>query len=83
MGGGGGGGGGGGSEYETNYSYSFRGGSCGVLQRCNVLAHKIIYACIIDFRPTLTYQSTSADLRQQRSTIFYFFLFAARSVSFD
>ena len=34
-------------------------------------AHKIIIsACTVDFRPTLTYQSTSADLRQQRLTSF-------------
>ena len=34
-------------------------------------AHKrIISACTIDFRPTLTYQSTSANLRQQRLTSF-------------
>ena len=34
-------------------------------------AHTIIVsACTIDFRPTLTYQSTSADSRQQRLTSF-------------
>ena len=34
-------------------------------------AHKIIIsACTIDFRPTLTYQFISADLRQQRLTSF-------------
>ena len=34
-------------------------------------AHKIIIsACTIDFRPTLTYQSTSADLQQQHLTSF-------------
>ena len=50
------------SRYEINYSHFFR---------CNVRAHKIIIsACTIDFRPTLTYQSTSADLRQQHLTFF-------------
>ena len=50
------------SRYEINYSHFFR---------CNVRAHKIIIsACTIDFRPTLTYQSTSADLRQQQLTSF-------------
>ena len=47
------------------------GGWRGVLKWCNVRAHKItISASTIDFRPTLTYESTSADLRQQRSTYF-------------
>ena len=36
-------------------------------------------ASIIDFRPTLTYESTSADLRQQRLTSFC----AVCSVLFD
>ena len=59
------------SRYEINYSHFFRGGWRGVLQWCNVRAHKrIISACTIDFRPTLTYQSTSADLQQQRLTSF-------------
>ena len=59
------------SRYEINYSHFFRGGWRGVLQWCNVQAHKrIISACTIDFRPTLTYQSTSADLRQQCLTSF-------------
>ena len=59
------------SGYEINYSHFFRGGWRGVLQWCNVRAHKrIISACTIDFRSTLTYQSTSADLRQQRLTSF-------------
>ena len=59
------------SRYEINYSHFFRGGWRGVLQWCNVRAHKIIIsACTIDFRPTLTYQSTSADLRQQHLTSF-------------
>ena len=58
------------SKYEINYSHFFRGGWCGDLQWCNVRAHKIISASIIDFRRTLTYQSTSADLRQQRLTTF-------------
>ena len=56
------------SRYEINYSLFFRGGWRGVLQWCNVRAHNWISACSIDFRPTLTYQSTSADLRQQRLT---------------
>ena len=51
------------SRYEINYSHFFRGGWRGVLLRCNVWAHKIIIsACTVDFRPTLTYQSTSAEL---------------------
>ena len=59
------------NRYEINYSHFFRGGWRGVLQWCNVWAYKIIIsACTIDFRPTLTYQSTSADLRQQRFTSF-------------
>ena len=59
------------SRYEINYSHFFRCGWRGVLQWCNVRAHKrIISACAIDFRPTLTYQSISADLRQQRLTFF-------------
>ena len=59
------------SRYEINYSHFFRGGWRGVLQWCNVQAHKrMISACTIDFRPTLTYQSTSADLRQQHLTSF-------------
>ena len=59
------------SRYEINYSHFFRGGWRSVLQWCNVRAHKIIIsACTIDFRPTLTYQSKSADLRQQRLTSF-------------
>ena len=58
-------------RYEINYSHFFRGSWCGVLKWCNVRAHKIIiFACTIDFRPTLTYQSISADLRQQRLTSF-------------
>ena len=41
------------SRYEINYSHFFRGGWRGVLQWCNVRAHKIIIsACTIDFRPT-------------------------------
>ena len=53
------------SRYQINYSHFFRGGCRGVFQWCNVRAHKIIIsACTIDFRPTLTYQSTSSDLRQ-------------------
>ena len=59
------------SRYEINYSHFFRGSWRGVLQWCNVRAHeRIISACTIDFRPTLTYQYTSADLRQQRFTSF-------------
>ena len=51
----------------------FRGGwrRHSVLQWCNVRAHKrITSACTIDFWPALTYQSTSADLRQQCLTSF-------------
>ena len=41
------------------------------LKMVNVQAHKrTISASTIDFRPTLTYKSTSADLRQQRLTSF-------------
>ena len=59
------------SRYKINYSYFFRGDWRGVLQWCNVRAHKIIIsACTIDFRPTLTYESTSADLQQQHLTSF-------------
>ena len=59
------------SRYEINYSNFFRGGWHGVLQWCNVRAHKIIIsACTIDFWPTLMYQSISADLRQQCLTSF-------------
>ena len=51
------------SGYEIHYSHFFRGGWPGALQWCNVRAHKrIISACTIDFRPSLTYQSASADL---------------------
>ena len=59
------------SIYEINYSHFFRGGWRGVLKWCNVRAHKrTISASTIDFRPILTYESTSADLRQQRLTPF-------------
>ena len=59
------------SYSQINYSHFFRGGWHDVLKWCNVRAHKIIIsASTIDFRLTLTYQSTSADLRQQRLTSF-------------
>ena len=59
------------SRYEINYSHFFRDGWRGVLKWCNVRAHKrIISASTIDFRSTLTYESTSADLRRQRLTSF-------------
>ena len=59
------------SRYEINYSHFFSGRWHGVLKWCNVRAHKrIISASTIDFRPTITYESTSADLRQQRLTFF-------------
>ena len=60
------------SRYKINYSHFFRGGWCGVLQLCNVWAHNFYFisACTIDFQPTLTYQSTSADLQQQCLTSF-------------
>ena len=68
------------SRYETNYSHFFRGGWRGVLTWCNVRAHKItISVSSIDFRATLTYESTSADLRQQHLTSFC----AVYSVLFD
>ena len=58
-------------KYEINYSHFFRGGWCGCLKWCNMWAHKrIISASTFDFLPTLAYQSTSADLRQQRLTSF-------------
>ena len=65
-------------RYKINYSHFFRGGCSGVLKWCNVRAHKrIIFASTIDFWPstidfwpTLMYESTSADLRQQRLTSF-------------
>ena len=60
------------SIYEINYCNFFRGGWRGVLQWCNVRAHKrTISVSTIDFRPTLTYESTSAHLRRQRLTSFY------------
>ena len=59
------------NRYKTNYTHFSRGDWRGVLQWCNVWAHKrIISACTIDFRPTLMYQSISADLQQQRLTSF-------------
>ena len=59
------------SRYEITYSNFFRGGWCGVLKWCNVRAHKrTISASTIDFQPTLTYVSASADLRQQCLTSF-------------
>ena len=52
-------------------SHFFRGGWRGVLKWCCVRAHKrTISASTGDFRPTLTYESTSADLRQQCLTSF-------------
>ena len=51
-----------------------------MLKWCNVRAHKRnISVSTIDFRPTLTYESTSPDLRQQRLTSF----FAVYGVLFD
>ena len=39
---------------------------------CNVRAHETnISVSTTDFRPALTYESTSADLRQQHLTINY------------
>ena len=59
------------SIYEINYSHFFSGGWQSVLKWCNVRAHKIIIsASTIDFRPTLKYKSTSADLQQQCLTSF-------------
>ena len=56
---------------EINYSHFFRGGWCGVLKWCDVRAHKsTISVSTIDFRPTLTNESTSADLWQQHLTSF-------------
>ena len=57
------------SGHKISYSHFFRGGWHHVLQWCNVRAHKR-FVCTIDFQPTLMYQSTSADLRQQCSTSF-------------
>ena len=58
-------------KYEINYSHFFRGGWCGCLKWCNMWAHKrIISASTIDFWPTLTYESTSVDMRQQHLTSF-------------
>ena len=55
-----------------NYSHFFRGGLSGVLKCCNVQADKRnIFVSTIDFRPTLTYESTSADWGQQLLTSFY------------
>ena len=59
------------NRYEINYSQFFRGGWRVVLKWCNQWAHKrTISISTIDFRPTLTFQSTSDDLRQQRLTSF-------------
>ena len=59
------------SRHKINYSHFFRGGWRGVSKWCNVRAHtKTISASTIDFPPILTYDSTSADLRQQRLTSF-------------
>jgi len=59
------------SWYKINYSHFFWGGWCGVLKWGNVRRHKrVISASTIDFRPTLMYESTSADLWQQRLTSF-------------
>ena len=55
-----------------NYSHFFRGGLSGVLKCCNVQADKRnVFVSTIDFRPTLTYESTSADWGQQLLTSFY------------
>ena len=49
----------------------FRGGWRGVIKWCIVRAHeRTISASTFDFRPTLKYESTSADLRQHRLTSF-------------
>ena len=58
------------SRYEINYSNFFRGGWRGVLKWCNVRAHRKLSDGTTDFQPTLTYKSTSADLRQQHLTFF-------------
>ena len=59
------------SRYEINYSHFSRGGWCGVLKWCDARACKsTISVSTIDFRPTLTYKSTSADLWQQCLTSF-------------
>ena len=59
------------SRYEINYSHFFRGDWRGILKWCNVRTRKrTISASTTDFWPTLTYVSTSADLRQQCLTSF-------------
>ena len=59
------------SRYEIIYTHFFRGGWRGVLKWSNVWAHKrTISASTIDFRHTLTYESTSAGLRQRRLSSF-------------
>ena len=62
-------------SYQTHASLVgmvYRGSLCGVLKWCNVWAHKrSISVSTIDFRPTSTYKSTSADLWQQHLTSFY------------
>ena len=40
------------SRYEINYSHFFRGGWRGVLQWCNVRAHKIIISCLYHWLST-------------------------------
>ena len=56
------------SRYKINCSHFSRSG----LKWCNMRAHKrTISVSTIDFRPTLTYESTSAHLRRQRLTSFY------------
>ena len=51
-------------EYEMMYSNFFRCGLHGVLKWCNIRAHeKTIFDRNIDFRHTLTYGCTSANLR--------------------
>ena len=59
-------------EYEMRNSNFFRCGLHGVLKWCKSRAHeRTISYSTIDFRHTLTYESTSANLRQQCLTIFF------------
>ena len=59
-------------RYEINYSHFYRGGLGDILNWCNRRAHKIKKKKKpTDFRPSLTYESTLADLWQQPLTSFY------------
>ena len=57
--------------YKINYSHFLRDGWRGVLKWCKIRVLKItISVSTIDFQPTLTYESISADLHRQCLTSF-------------